>query len=342
MDLTAMRRAVLVPLFAVLALGLAAHCAYWWWSARALAWGIDDWAAARRAEGYQVSLGERETAGFPLAAVVRLGNPAIVAPGAAWSWRAAALEVRNAPWDPLSIVLSLDGEHALSDRDGGMLSAHVDSGEVSLSATPEGALDRITARLGPFRLDGPALGALAGRSAVVTIAPDGAAGPLALFEVSATLNGLVLPETPEPAFGREIARIVLETRVHGAIAAAPVAQALAHWRDRGGLVEIRSGALAWGPLHVSGSGALVLDQALQPQAELQARVRGWRDALAALTQSGLVTAEDAAMAALALAVMAKTPEDGGAPVAELPVSVRDQRVFAGPLAITALPPIHWP
>jgi hypothetical protein len=40
--------------------------------------------------------------------------------------------------------------------------------------------------------------------------------------------------------------------------------------------------------------------------------------------------------------MAKTPEDGGAPVAELPVSVRDQRVFAGPLAITALPPIHWP
>jgi hypothetical protein len=337
-----MRRAVLVPLLSVLVLGLIALAAYWWWGVRALAEGIEQWAAARRSEGYQVSLGTPETAGFPLAAVVRLGDSAIAAPGGAWTWRAKALEVRNRPWDPLSVVLSLDGDHAVSGPDGDAVAVHVETGEVALSAAPDGRLGRIAARLGRFRLDGATLGALAGRSAVVTIVSDGAAGPLPNFAVSASFDGMDLPETPAPAFGRRIERLALETRVHGALAEGPIRQALALWRDRGGLVEVRHGVLAWGPLHVSGSGALVLDAVLQPKAELETRVRGWRAALSALAEQGAVTQEDAALARVALSLMSTGTAADGGPVAELPVSVRDQRVYAGPLAIMAFPPIAWP
>jgi hypothetical protein len=340
-----MRRAVLVPLAAVLVLGLVGLAAYWWWGVRTLSQGLEAWAAARRAEGYQVSLGRLETAGFPFSAVLRLEGPAITGPGGAWAWHPAALELRNAPWDPFSVVVTLDGDHALTAPDGEDLTAHVDSGEVALSATPDGGLDRITARLGAFRLAGPVLGALAGYAAELSIAPEGPSGgaeePLPRFRVDGSVEGMTLPASPAPAFGREVQRIALETRVHGGLEAVPLTQALARWRDRGGLVEIRHGTVSWGALEVSGSGVLTLDQALQPTAELVARIRDFRDALAALAQGGAVTHEDAAMAGVALAVMAKS-KDGDGDDAELPLSLRDQRVFAGPLAIMALPPVRWP
>jgi hypothetical protein len=108
------------------------------------------------------------------------------------------------------------------------------------------------------------------------------------------------------------------------------------------MVEIRSGVLAWGPLHISGAGALTLDPALQPHAQLNTHVRGHRDTLSALAAGGAITPEDAALAKIALGLMETAPADGSGPVAELPISVTGRTVYAGPLALLTHPPILWP
>src|SRR5262249_5261499 len=65
--------------------------------------------------------------------------------------------------------------------------------------------------------------------------------------------------------GARIAKLQVEGTLNGPVPVGrtPAEQAAA-WRDGGGSVEIRRFAVAWGPLDLSGTATLALDDQLQP------------------------------------------------------------------------------
>ena len=84
-----MRRAILI-LVGVLALGGGALFGYSWMSNRAAAAGLEEWADALRASGYEVTLGGVSVSGFPSPYLTTVDGIEIAKPGDTFAWRWSA------------------------------------------------------------------------------------------------------------------------------------------------------------------------------------------------------------------------------------------------------------
>jgi hypothetical protein len=114
-----MRRRLLVIVLLAVAGASGAWTLAWYVAAHRLIDVVDRWAAARRAEGWQVGHGTPMLAGFPAKVAVEFADPAITGPapraggGGSWEWRAPAVRVEFVPWRPHRIVLRNAGVNHL-------------------------------------------------------------------------------------------------------------------------------------------------------------------------------------------------------------------------------------
>jgi len=137
--------------------------------------------------------------------------------------------------------------------------------------------------------------------------------------------------------GREIARLEAVAE----LALWSSGDSLARWRDRGGTVEVSRLALSWGPLALEGDGTLALDSAMRPLAAFSARLAGGPETVERLAAAGLIAPMDALGAKIALAAMTIVPAEGGAPYAQVPVTLQDGYLYLGPARLLALPGMAW-
>ncbi|WP_159995772.1 DUF2125 domain-containing protein [Roseomonas sp. 18066] len=321
---------LLVGLALLLAVIGGGHYALWSFMLGKMEQGLEQWAATRRAQGWEISHATPTRGGWPFAARLTLADWRIAGPqGLAWEANALDAELRPAALDRL--LLRPQGQQAL--RLGATtlpFTAESLQASLSLAAADRATLDGRGLRLGP---------------ADATLAIDSLTGELAWPEAAETglklaLQGLVLPvQTP---LGPRIDSATLDAGLTGAPPASGTPmQRATQWRDAGGALELRGLTLRWSEIAASAAATFALDPALQPVGAGTLRLANAPRLLEALVQAGLVPQRSAGMARAILPLMQRPDPSGGPPQLEVPVSIENRNISVARMNLGRLPSIEW-
>lgn len=337
---------VLVPLV----LAAAFYVGTWYYLAGVTRAAVQNWAEARRAEGFTIGWDRYAISGFPLTLRVTIEKPVFgrtdAAPG--YEARAPLLVGEARPWAfQRWHVMAANGARLSIDpgpaRPAVMLQAETLDG--TLAPRDDASAAREPGTLVALAADGLSIDsgvhiAIAHAAAQAALPSHPVLSHLETW-LSATLelDRTTLPAPVQP-LGDTIDRVAARLAVKGAIPTGPRRQALTAWRDDGGTLEIEKIDLGWGKLGVSANGTLALDEALQPQGALTATISGYGEIVDALVAAGTMKAGDAALAKLALGLLAKPGADGTAQI-NAPVTLQSGRLFIGPARLARLPTFTW-
>lgn len=340
-----MRRFLVAGLI-VIVLAVAAWTGAWFYFAGQVEGAVDEWAAARGAEGVKIAHGPVSVSGFPFAWAVTIAQPDAVATHPPfWSWHGAAVAAEIRPWMRGEVPLAFPGEHVLTlgagpgtrsiaaraeqpagwawvDGSGRLAEIGLDLRGLDVSVTPENQRAHVAqARLG--------------------IRPQSARGDAipAVADVSLDLMDLTLPQAPANGFGRDVARVIVDATLKGKVERLPLPLAIAVWRDGGGIVDVRRATMMWGPLAIEADGTLALDAQNRPLGAGTARVRGYGETIDALVGSGAVGARDGATVKIALNLLARPAGNGQGRELEVPLTVQDGRLYAAGFALMRVQPL---
>jgi hypothetical protein len=350
-----MGRTRIVAITIVVALAIAAYGAWWLYAAGRLHQGVDAWAEAQRAHGWQIELEDVAVRGFPFRLRAEARRFAVERDlPLHWRWTGPRLTASLPPWGGHVVAVSFPGAHevefdARNGRKNVALVADDANGTVELG--DDGRIVLMTAELGRTRVNLPDVGEakLAHLSLRISAPPSAAAPPqndprapeIGRLVLAAT--EIDLPERAAPTLGPRIGHAEVEVALRGAIPAARTEAALRVWRDAGGTVELEKLRLHWGEFQLEAEGTAALDGALQPQGALTARAWGVGAAIDALVVAGGVRPRAGATAKVVLHTMAKPgTAQGIPPEVELPLTVQDRRLLLGPVPIARFPVVVWP
>ncbi len=334
------RLPILLPIAAPIFLVIG-YCVYWFTAAEAVRTGIDEWVAAQRAQGIQVQSGDIDVGGFPLMLEANADDVVLTDP-AGVVWQNAGLFAEAPPWRLTQIDFRIDGPQTLTVPGIQPITVTAGNGFGDIRLANTGRLSSGSISLPDLAVLLPAVGDLKIATLDLAIAeqPNGTAGTD--LAVGGDARQVDLPVSPLPALGSQFAHAGLDMLV-----TAPVPQQLRTphltlWRDSGGTLQVDRFHLEWGPLIVDAHGTVTLDSALQPQANLTANVRGFLQTVDALVIAGMVEGEKAGLIKAGLALLAGAPDSDGIATLTAPLSIRDRRLFLGPLQLALLPPVVWP
>jgi hypothetical protein len=340
---------LLIGVLVVLIALAGGYYAYWRHVAQQLQAGVEAWAAEQSTLGNEVGFAWDGIGGFPLRFEATFHDPAIRwrGPREEGTWTGATLHAEIAPWNLRRIEVRSDGQHDASLRLAG------DASEWRLAATGfAGAIDlHGSGRLRGFTLAllQPDVTAPDGRvlaSAAATVMLDQPETPptdfnMPLARVTLDLRGLALPPGTRLLTEDAVETLSFDATIKGAMPLASLREALAAWRDAGGVVELNSFAFAQGPLGVTGNATLALDAALQPEGAGSITTTGLSEALEILIKDGLIP-DDRALIARTTAKALEKPGPDGKLQATVGLSLQNSAVSFGPVPLFALQPIVWP
>lgn len=340
---------LLLGILIVVAVLAGGYFAFWRHVARQLEAGVEAWASEQRALGNEVAFAWDGIGGFPFQFAATFRDPAIHWRGqrAEATWTGATLHAEMAPWNLRRIAVRSDGEHSAS---------------LQLAGDPAGWRVTTTGVAGAIDLYNSGLlrgFTLALQQPDVTL-PDGAV----LASATATVM-LDQPETPPTDFNMPLMRLVVDAKsvalppgtrlltedpvqslnvdatIKGPMPLATLKDALAAWRDAGGVVELHNFGFAQGPLAVSGNATLALDPELQPEGAGTITTAGLSAAVEILIRDGFIPPDRALVARTTVRALEKPGADGR-PQATVGLSLQNRTVSFGPVPLFALQPIEWP
>jgi len=114
--------------------------------------------------------------------------------------------------------------------------------------------------------------------------------------------------------------------------------AITKWRDNGGILDVQDMNLIWGKTQLSGNGTLTLDEQNYPLGAFSSKITGFNELLALLGKSKNIDKQSLRTAAMALNLISKEDENGSRYL-EIPVSLQDRAVFAGPFKLLGTTPL---
>ncbi|HEY1385052.1 MAG TPA: DUF2125 domain-containing protein [Dongiaceae bacterium] len=335
----------LVPLAAL----LGGYYAYWRYVARQLEAGVAAWADEQRAQGNEVAFAWDGIGGFPFQFTATFRDPAIRwhTPQAEIAWQGAAVDAEMAPWNLREIRVRSDGAqdgtlHLAADASGWRLTTTSFVGVVGLH--PTGALRDLTVALQQPDLTQPNGSALAGGKATWTLdlpemPPADFKAPLA--RVALELEAMAVPAGVRLLTEDPVQLLAFDATIKGPMPPPPLKEALASWRDAGGVVDVTRFNFVQGPLGLTGNATVALDADLQPEGAGTVTATGLGDAVEILIRDGFIP-PDRALAARATVKALEKPGPTGKPQATIGLSVQNRTVSFGPVPLFALQRIEWP
>jgi hypothetical protein len=342
------RRRLWVILLGVPAFLAAADAVYWHLSVQRLQAGYADWVADRRAHGWSIEAGQAQTGGWPAAANLSIphftihGAEADIPGGVSWS--AATLQLRLPLFHPGNLEIIPQGEQQMRLGVAAEIpyTAEHLTGMLTLRRAGEPLLVGIEAS--NFRIQG------SGRSRGISVAgvrlhgsfdPGAAKGePAASVQLAATQIGL--PPGFHSPLGDAIASTEADLSISGPVPpVAGITRRARKWRDEGGSLEVSRFGLVWGPLNVSGTATLALDDQLQPMGGGTARIAGYRETLDTLADHGAISRSAATAANALLSLIAHTADDGAEEV-EVPLTLQYRTLLMRQVPLLRFPELDWP
>jgi hypothetical protein len=308
------------------------------------------WQLAAESQGWRVSSEQVAGGGFPFGATLKIseltlrGGQALVPGGLDWHAQRVVLSLSLLhPW---LLDVAPQGQQTVRVASGQTVVLNADTlmGQVPLGG---GRPDHIrieiadlTAGLGgsghpqDVRIDGLDLQLVASRGIAARTS----------LQLDVQAHGLGLPDKGRWPLGATVSRLEAEISLASPALSgrAPAEQARA-WRDWGGTVDVTRLAVKWGPLDMSGTATLGLDDKLQPEGHGMAEVGGWQATLDALVGGGVLPQGVAQTAKAVLSLMA--PQAGGDSAGgaklSLPVSLKDSTVSVGTIPLLRVRPLVW-
>ena len=347
-----MRRKIAIFIVVAPCLLVAADVAVWQIAVRRLETGFQTWIGDRNRHGWSVLSSSQVRGGWPLAAtltitdlVIKGGEPTI--PGGA-SWDAKQVVLRVGLLQPWSLDIEPIGVQRLRFANGTEFPfvAEEMHATVPLQAgNATSALDLKARNLRAVLLtDGDpdvavSMGQLHGHADISPAAIGDS--PTIGFSVSA--GAIVLPNAVRWPLGPFVTSVVLEGSLEGPTPepAAP-STFLAAWRDGGGSLEVQKFSIVWGPLDLTTTATLALDDQLQPMGAGTGRMVGYEATLDALAANGVLTRSATTAAKAVLSLMASAPAAGDAAEVEVPLTLQHRTLSMRQVPLIRLPELDWP
>ena len=343
-----MRRLSLL-LLALPVLLAAGHFILWRWAEQRIAQETNNWIAAQRAQGWTIRTGFGVGGGWPYSAKWTLPDVVIsrddALPGGL-VWQADRVRLRVALLHPRVLTINLEGLQSL--RLGSAPTLHYAADEMAMVLPLEPGIPARDVDLNSSHLRAGLPDQGTGGITVTDLhlhaetRPGTTQGEPALT-VFLQANDIGLPAGINWALGPTIAHLAVDGAVDGPIPRGiDLATRLAGWRDGGGTLPVQTMSLQWGPLALSGSATLALDEELQPMGAATVRMAGWGEALDALVRAHVVPSRTALAAKAVLSLLARKPQEGGPDEVEVPLTDQERTLSFGRIPLTRLPGIVWP
>ncbi len=331
----------------ILILIVAGDAALWRFATRRLEAGLGDWVTAQRAAGWQISIEDQRTGGWPFAAALNLHHVGIERgqlPGDDdIAWQSDRVILRIAVFRPTT--LQIDASGAGHVRVAGSLDVPYSASRLVV------AVPLRATRLPPSAVTvAEALTAgQPGQTVTVhdltvhgSVAPEAIAGEPAV-SISLDASGIVLPARPDWPLGQRLASLAANAVLGGPLpATGSLSERATIWRDDGGVLHVGALRAVWGPLHLRARARLQLDSNLQPVGTGSATIVGYTATANALATHGVMTQSAAVAAKALLSLMAHTPAGGGPSEVEVPLSLQHRTLSIQEVPLVRLPALDWP
>jgi len=333
-------RAIAIFLAVLVALIVGGYSYYWFAMAAKLRDGLGPWAEAQHARGYVIRWHQVKLGGFPASFRFRFTKPNVaVERPLPVTLDAPTLEVAAEPWNLHHWRMTAPEGARISEAQGAfgvdIAQLVASSGEISGNNV---VLDVVASALdGSGLADGTRIASATAHLALPAQPP--VSHTASALEAAFQFNDVKLP-AEVPGFGDTLAELAASIELRGAIPAGPLPEALAHWRDDGGTVELKEFRLHWGGLLIDAGGTLALDGDLQPEGALSAIITGQDAAVDLAVTAGTLQPQDAGIVKEVLGVLA-TPGPRGEKAITVPLTVQQSRIFLGPAALGRVPRIDW-
>ena len=334
--------AVLVALYAV----------YWTAVSREVRGALEIF-ATNPGHGLVVGWQELSLGGFPYRIEARFSSPTASAATTpeAWSWKGEAAEIALLPHNLRHLIVNLRGTQELRYRD-----PSAPRIENAMFATMKGAwasyVEVPGASFGRLAVDVENVEARHERGnpgSVETLdagrlqlhmrpAPTGTPDLDIALQADVVTLGLTRSIR---ALGPDIARIMIQARARNLppVERMSAVELFEQWRAVGGTLAVSDLIVQWGPLDMTASGEMALDEENRPQGRFDTEIADFEGLLEAMVRDGLVRERDArvALAGLVLVSQLQGSEPGRVRV---PVSMNEGRLYLGPLAVADLSPLY--
>lgn len=335
----------------LLVLLLAGDFAYWTWTANRLRDGIGAFIAARTAEGWRIQSGPLRLTGWPGAAVAHLPDLSLDydparRPGTfpvPVRITSSDLSLSVALIQPTSLTLHLNGEQRIDVAGNPPLLVNADrmEAEVPLTAArpQDVAFGARAVRMEPADHGwATRIGTLDGEASL----QEPQSTPQAMVFTTSAAE-ITLPERGKYPLGRSIANVSVTGQLNGPfIEGRGLAASATAWRDGGGSLEIKQAALEWGPLWMTSTATLALDDQLQPMGSGSAKVRGYAEALDRLAGAGVLTKSAATVAKAMLSLLVGTGTGDAPSEVEVPLTLQYRTLSMRQIPLVRLPELDWP
>jgi hypothetical protein len=337
--------AVATPLLIV-----ACDLAYWRIAVERLRTGYRDWISTSVDQGWEVSSGVLSTSGWPWAATVAIPEFTLRHAGSAppgnLQVAAAGVTLSISMFRPANLLISVSAPVHLRAADTPDLVLTNEENRASVSLA-DGDSRTINLRATGLRVEAAmaawhaTIGLLNAQAKVVDEVKTLRSEPAAYFSVSA--EAIVLPTLLKWPLGTNISSLSLDGVLNGPLPEARDVTGWAEaWRDAGGSLAISHLALGWGPLGLTSSATLALDDQLQPMGSGDGRIVGYAPTLDRLAAAGTLTKSAATAAKAMLSLMAE-PGDADEPSAvDVPLTLQYRTLSMRQVPLVRLPELDWP
>lgn len=315
----------------------AADTVYWHVVEQNLADGFVNWRAMQRAAGWQVEAGEPTAGGWPASATLNIPAVAITGDGGL-RWTVDRLQLQVALWRPEMLIIGTHGTQRLRIGDAPEVAYTAEHMALTMPLQ-QPAPQHVELSVANLRAGDASLGSM---HLNLDFDPTAGSGtPVA--DVIAQAEAITpAGELAEP-LGPRIANLAVEAGLNGPLPPGrDLKEQATTWRNAGGSLVIRHLAMHWGPLDLTASGSLTLDDRLQPTGSGNAKAVGYAETLDALAAHGELSRPAATAAKAVLSLLANYPADGSAPSVDVPLTLRDSTLFMRQVPLVRLPEVEWP
>jgi hypothetical protein len=345
-----MRRRPWVIIAAGVLLLLVGHTVYWRAMAERLRAGYQAWLNGQVAQGWVVGSGQASIGGWPVAASVTVPNLTLrhagpTIPGSV-NVASAGVTLAVSLFDPTVLTLSLTGPVHVRAGDLPDVIVTGDVAAVSVPLRAAGDLSvgvhasglRLEAATGAWHVT---VGLVDAEARIAAAPPADQSQPAATFTVRS--EAIALPSGVKWPLGPNISSLSVEGSLNGRLPESDDMRRWAEaWRDGGGSLEIRHLTMGWGPLGLTSSATLALDDQLQPMGSGNGRFVGYAEALDKMAAAGMLTKSAATAAKAVLSLMAGTSDTDQPPSVDVPLTLQYRTLSMRQVPLVRLPEVDWP
>ena len=341
-----MRRILLITVAGLVALGAlggGAYTAFWASTANSARASVLAWVATLQAEGFEASVGEVGTSGFPGRILLTIDDLALARVSSAlpWQWQVDGIDASIRLMEPNRIVLRPRGRQSIRYGAGDAETTIQVSARrltLQLGIGENGTLSSLA--LDAIDLDlANAIGApptTAGRFQLRANLADGFGAIPNGSTFSLRFDSLVMPKYTRGPLGNTIELLQANLELRRSLTSTDLPAALTSWREDGGRVGVQESQLRWGTLNFSGAGGFTLDELLRPEGTITAEIRGYSVTIDAFHAAGRLNDEERASIDSILNFMRQRGRLGAI---SLPVHANQGQIFVGPVSLGTVQPV---